>query len=97
MVFTADQIEQIVEELTKLKATHTLEELDAMTEFLDFKTQNRIFYEMIISDEGVNEVVFKEMMKMKRKLEAGEEQYNVDVKFGQFMSTKYIDPVIKKI
>ena len=97
MVFTAEQIEQIVEELTKLKANHTVEELNAMTEFLDFKTQNRIFYEMIISDEGVNQVVFKEMMKMKRKLEEGEEQYNVDVKFGQFMSTKYIDPVIKKI
>ena len=97
MVFTADQIEQIVEELTKLKATHTLEELNAMHEFLDFRTQNRIFYEMIISIEGVNNLVFKEMMKMKRKLEAGEEQYNVDVKFGQFMSTKYIDPVIKKI
>ena len=96
MVFTADQIEQMVEELTKLKTMHNLEELNNMPEFLDFKTQNRIFYEMIISNEGVNQVVFKEMMKMKRKLEAGEEQYSVDVKFGQFMSTKYIDPVIKK-
>jgi len=96
MVFTADQIEQIVEELTKLKGKCSVEEINAMPQYNDFKAQNRIFYEMIISTEGVNQVVFKEMMKMKRRLEAGEDQYSVDVRFGQFMAGKYIDPVIPK-
>ena len=38
--------------------------------------------------------IFKQMMKMKRKLENGEEQYSVDVKFGKFMAENYIDPVV---
>jgi hypothetical protein len=36
------------------------------------------------------------MMKRKREIEAGKDQYSVDVKFGKFMAEKYIDPVIKK-
>jgi hypothetical protein len=55
-----------------------------------------MLYEMVFSKEGVNDMVFKEMMKMKRRLEAGEDQYSVDVRFGQFMAKEYIDPVIKK-
>ena len=96
MSFTADQIEQIVGELTRLKSTHSAEQINGMPQFDDFKKQNRIFYEMIISMDGLNVLVFKEMMKMKRKLEAGEDQYSVDVKLGQFMAGKYIDPVIGK-
>jgi hypothetical protein len=96
MAFTADQIEDYVKQLTELKSTHSIEELNAMTQFDEFRLQNRIFYEMIISSEGVNQVVFREMMKMKRRLEAGEDQYSVDVKFGRFMAGKYVDPVVNK-
>ena len=96
MVFTADQIEKIVQELTLLKQSCTPDEINANPEYTQFREQNRIFYDMILSDEGINQPVFKEMMKMKRRLEAGEDQYSVDVRFGQFMANRYIDPVIKK-
>jgi hypothetical protein len=93
MSFTADQIEEIVDKLIKLKETHSAEQINALEEYNDFKLKNRVFYEMILSNEGLNQVIFKEMMKMKRRLESGEDQYSVDVKFGQFMASKYIDPV----
>jgi hypothetical protein len=96
MSFTADQIEQIVGELTKLKETKPVDEINAMECFNDFKVKNRMFYEMILSDSGLDPVIFKEMMKMKRRLEAGEDQYSVDVRFGKYMANKYIDPVLKK-
>jgi hypothetical protein len=35
-------------------------------------------------------------MKRKRELESGKDQYSVDVKFGQYMADKYINPVINK-
>ena len=41
--------------------------------------------------------IFKEMMKMKRKLESGEDQYSVDVKFGKYMGSIYLDPIAKKL
>jgi len=93
MSFTADQIEEIVGKLIKLKETHTAEQINALEEYNDFKLKNRVFYEMILSNEGLDQVIFKEMMKMKRRLEAGEDQYSVDVKFGKFMASKYIEPV----
>jgi hypothetical protein len=89
----ADEIERIVAELTLLKDTLSREELD--NKFLDFRTKNRMFYETILNGQFEPEI-FKEMMKMKRKLEKGEDQYSVDVKFGQFMTDKYIAPVINK-
>jgi hypothetical protein len=89
----ADQIEQIVNEITELKKTKTKEELDTI--YTEFRTKNKLLYETVLSGEMDN-FVFKQMMSMKRKLEAGEDQYSVDVKFGQFMSERYIDPVIKK-
>ena len=52
---------------------------------------------MTISQEGVDFNIFKEMMKMKRRLESGEEQYSVDVRFGKFMAEKYIDPLTHKM
>jgi hypothetical protein len=91
----ADQIEQIVNELLELKKTKTNEEIDQLEQFLDFKTKNKVFYGVILSSD-MDVTIFKEMMKMKRRLEAGEDQYSVDVKFGEFMAGKYIDPVIKK-
>jgi hypothetical protein len=96
MSFTADEVESIIKKLTQIKETHTMEQVNKLEEFLPFRTQNRMLYEMVFSKEGVNEMVFKEMMKMKRRLEAGEDQYSVDVRFGQFMAKEYIDPVIKK-
>jgi len=89
----ADEIERIVAELTLLKDTLSREELD--NKFLDFRTKNRMLYETILSGQFEPEI-FKEMMKMKRKLEKGEDQYSVDVKFGQFMADKYIAPALKK-
>ena len=97
MSFTADQIEEIVGKLSKLKETHTLEQINELEEYTDFRTKNRIFYEMILSPEGMDVPIFKEMMKMKRRLESGEDQYSVDVKFGKFMAAKYIDPVAKNL
>jgi len=91
----ADQIEQIVNELLELKKTKTNEEIDQLEQFVDFKTKNKVFYGVILSSD-MDVTIFKEMMKMKRRLEAGEDQYSVDVKFGEFMAGKYIDPVIKK-
>jgi hypothetical protein len=97
MSFTADQIEEIVEKLSKLKETHSIEEINEMEEYSSFRQKNRIFYEMIVSKESMDIPIFKEMMKMKRRLEAGEDQYSVDVRFGKFMAAKYIDPVAKNL
>jgi hypothetical protein len=96
MSFTATQIEEIVEKLVELKKTHTLEQINELEEFVEFRTKNRVFYETIFSVDGLDRTIFKEMMKMKRRLEAGEDQYSVDVKFGRYMASKYIDPVISK-
>jgi hypothetical protein len=96
MVFTADEIELIVGELCSLKKECTPEQLISNPKYSDFISQNKVFYEMIISEQGVDPIIFKEMLKMKRRLESGEDQYSVDVRFGQFMANKYIDPVINK-
>ena len=96
MSFTADDIEAIVKELVLLKNTFTVEQINNIPKFIDFRTQNQVFYETILSPQGMNQTVFKEMMKMKRRLESGEDQYSVDVRFGKFMAEKYVDPVINK-
>ena len=94
MVFTADQIEETVDKLLFLKKKLTLERINELTEFEEFKTQNRVFYDLIVADIPFDMTIFKQMMKMKRKLEGGEEQYSVDVKFGEFMAEKYLKPVV---
>jgi len=91
----ADKIEEIVNELLELKKTKTHEEINELEKFSDFKSKNKVFYEVILSSD-MDITIFREMMRMKRRLEAGEDQYSVDVKFGEFMAGKYIDPVIKK-
>ena len=96
MSLTANEIESIIEELNYLKTIKSIEEINAMERFNDFKIKNKMFYEMIISG-NMDPVIFKEMMKMKRRLESGEDQYSVDVHFGQFMAEKYIEPVTKKL
>ena len=94
MVFTADQIEDFVNRLIFFKKKLTVERINELTEFDEFKTQNKIFYDLIISDVPFDMVIFKQMMKMKRKLEGGEEQFSVDVKFGEFMAEKYLKPIV---
>lgn len=95
-MFTADQIEDFVKRLNELKLTKSKDFIDNLSEFDDFKKENRMLYETIFSDEMNNEI-FKQMMKMKRKLESGEDQYSVDVKFGKYMAEKYLDPVTNKL
>ena len=88
----AAEIEKIVSELLEVKDRLTRQELDTI--YYEFRTRHRVFYETILNGE-FEPVIFKEMMKRKRELESGREQYAIDVKFGQFMAEKYIDPVIK--
>ena len=92
--FTADEIETIVNEINLLKQENTRDQIDQIERFHEFKTQNKIFYDLIISDVPFDMVIFKQMMKMKRKLEGGEEQFSVDVKFGEFMAEKYLKPIV---
>jgi len=96
MKFTANEVEEIVAKLIELKKTHTAEQIYELDEFKGFRTQNRMFYEMILSKEGLNKPIFEEMMRMKRRLESGEDQYSVDVRFGQYMARKYIDPITQQ-
>jgi hypothetical protein len=96
-VFTANDIEEITTKITQLKKTHTDIEITDLEEFLEFRTNNRMFFELILSESDIQKnVIFKQMMKMKRELESGKDQYSVDVKFGQYMADKYINPVINK-
>ena len=96
VLFTAAEIEEILKKIAELKKNgETMETINLMDEFLDFRTSNKMFYELILTDNDViNNPIFKQMMKMKRRLESGEDQYSVDVKFGQYMADKYINPVI---
>ncbi len=92
----ADEIETIVYQLLELRLTKTPDEIKSMSEFDAFREQNRLFYEMIINGQ-FEEPVFKQMMAMKRRIESKElNNYEADVKFGQYMAEKYIDPVINK-
>jgi hypothetical protein len=95
MSYTADQIEEIVKNILTdmLENVLTKEKLDE--KYLEFRTKNRMFYETILTG-GFDPVIFNEMMKSKRKLESGVDQYSVDTKFGQFMADKYIAPALKK-
>ena len=92
----ANDIEKVVAKLIILKETLSKEQIDLDPEFNLFKEKNRLFYETIISGEMNNEI-FKRMMTLKRKLEDGEDSYGVDVKFGQYMAEKYVDPLVKSI
>jgi len=92
----ADQIEETVNKLLNLKQEGKSKEfIDSLSDFTEFRTNNRVFYDTIIAGE-FDPVIFKKMMNLKRKLENGEDKYSVDVKFGYYMSEKYVDPVIKK-
>ena len=93
MSMKADEIEKVVKELLIVKDTLTRDRLDTL--FQDFRTKNRMFYELILEGK-FDPVIYNEMMKRKRELENGTDQYSVDVKFGRYMAEKYIDPLVKK-
>ena len=90
----AVQIEETVNKLLYLKKHISIEQINELEEFKPFKEENKIFYEMILND-NMDMDIYRQMMKMKRKLESGEDQYSVDVKFGKYMAEKFIDPVVK--
>jgi hypothetical protein len=92
----ASEVEEYVYSLMELKKTKNKAEIDTIESFQTFKTKNRMLYEMVLCEEmDIN--IFRQMMAMKRKLENGEDQYAVDVKVGQMMAEKYLDPVVKKL
>ena len=90
----ASEIEEIFASLNLLKLSKTKDEIDLLPEFTQFRTEQRVFYETILK-EDMDPAIFKQMMKMKRKLEQGEDSYGVDVKFGKYMAEKFIDPIVK--
>jgi len=93
----AEEIERTVNKLIDLLKTNTVEEIESMSEFDSFKKgAGKMLYQMVITNTFDNSI-FKEMMKMKRLIESGEDQYSVDVKFGRYMAGKFIDPVVKNI
>ena len=92
----ADDIEKVVHRLLDLKGKYSPDVINNLSEFNEFKGANKELYEMVLSDQ-MDLVVFKKMMAMKRRLESGEDQYSVDVKFGKFMAEKYIEPVLPPV
>ena len=90
----AVQIEEVVNKLLYLKKHISIEQINELEEFKQFKEDNKIFYEMILND-NMDMDIYRQMLKMKRKLESGEDQYSVDVKFGKYMAEKFVDPVVK--
>ena len=90
------EIEQVVNSLLKLKAEGKSKDfIDSLSEFKDFRTNNKTFYDTILA-EDFDQEIFKKMISLKRKVEEGGDSYEADVKFGKFMAEKFIDPVIKK-
>jgi len=95
-MFTADQLERDVYRLLNAIKHQTISQIENSPDFDKFRKDNKIMYDMII-DNDFNEEIFKEMLRMKRRLEAGEDQYSVDVRFGQFMADRYLTPVKEKL
>jgi hypothetical protein len=57
-LFTADQTEEIVLKLLQLKQTNTREEINAMTEFDEFKKANMFLYGTVLSDDQFQPQIF---------------------------------------
>ena len=97
MKYTADEIEEIVLKLLTLKQTHSRDEINAMTEFDEFKQHNMFLYGTVLSDQNFQLDLFLYMMMMKRKIEQGADPYEIDVHVGKVMAAKYVDPVVSKL
>ena len=91
MAMNADDIEKIVEELLLAKDIYPKEVLDQR--YIEFRTKNRMFYETILNNE-FDYLIFEQMMKAKRQLEAGRDQFSVDKQFGQFIVNKFTCPYL---
>ena len=89
------EIELIVGTLLELKKKLSKQEIDSITEFTDFRNNQKILYETVLSDD-FNKEIFNLMMEHKRKLEGGADQYSVDVSFGQIMADRYIPESLRK-
>jgi hypothetical protein len=87
----AELIEKYVAELRMDMKILSVEDINKMDKYFTFKNDpnTKMLYEIIIKGD-FNKGIFKEMMRMKRRLEDGEDQYSVDVRFGQFMADKYL-------
>lgn len=91
----ASEIESIVSKLLNLKKEYSNDYINTLDEFKDFRMSQRMFYETILSDT-FDQGVFDVMMEHKRKIEAGSDQYSVDVSFGKYMADRYIPESLKK-
>ena len=92
----ADEIESIVNKLLDLKKTKSFDEINELPEFNDFRNSQKMLYQTVLSTD-MDIGIFNQMMTMKRRIEGGEDSYSVDVRFGQFMAEKYIDPLVSKL
>jgi len=95
-MFSADQLEKDVYTLVNAKKHNTVSEIENSPDFDNFRKDNKMIYDMVMEND-FNEEIFKELIRMKRRLEAGEDKYSVDVRFGQFMADRYITPVKEKL
>jgi len=96
-MFSADQLQHDVYTLVNARKHHTVSEIENSPEFDNFRKDNKMIYDMIVKENDFNEEIFKELIRMKRRLEAGEDQYSVDVRFGQFMADRYLAPIKEKL
>jgi hypothetical protein len=91
----ASEIETIVNKLLELKKEYSIEYINTLDEFKEFRTTQRMFYETILSD-SFDPVIFKMMMENKRKIENGADSYAIDVEFGQYMAERYIPESLRR-
>jgi hypothetical protein len=91
----ASEIESIVAKLLELKNEYSIEYINTLPEFEEFRKTQRMFYETVLSGTFEPEI-FKVMMDYKRKIENGSDQYSIDVQFGQYMADRYIPESLKK-
>lgn len=96
-MFTADQLQRDVYELVNARKDRTESEIDSDPRFDEFRKDNKMMYDMIVKENDFNEEIFKELISMKKLLESGEDQYSVDVRFGQFMADRYLTPIKEKL
>jgi hypothetical protein len=86
------EIEAVVSKILTIGDSNLIENSND-PDIVNFRTNNKTFYETIVAGE-FDPIIFKKMMQMKRRLENGEDQYSVDIKFGEFMKEIYIDPIL---
>jgi hypothetical protein len=91
----ASEIESIVNELLQLKKEYSIDYINTLQQFSDFRKDQRLLYEMVLSD-SFDQTIFNLMMENKRKIENGADQYSIDVSFGQYMADRYIPSNLRR-